>query len=662
MQKKHLQTTKLTALSLSTLMLLSYAQPVQASTLKSNNLASYGTMVNNFGYLANPTTAPGSFQMSKDNWDGSQDYTISMNMWYGTNGDSWRLYENDILVADIPLTNNSPNAQSYSHKFIDKPNDTYVYTSELINSLGVTKSTNSLTHEVTKNEKPIDIELPDFASGEPAVGYKVLRETDSTFEWAVFISNPNKGYIWEGKEFSAWGLSFDTDHEITSVSNCASFKQDGSKVTIDLKQDERLLPYETTRIFKVKGIKKNSTNPTNFKPNIFRGNINYPKYAGLPSTWEKNKTNLTSKDLIANESDYYNPVVSGNTGNMLMYSKPAHATQMQYGLPKKMPVKVNGISDVRIWMPSEYLAMGIATGTEFFGLNPSFMIGLSIKENFTCALAPLSSGESSNITVIDGVEMSWPIIKLHADGPFQQEAGNFGEVQKQYPDYIPPTAKHSDYVTLKTGEVDDPSYTRAAISSYISLTMTRELLYAIPNNEFDKFIKDANDPWAEFVLVDNSYNRGVYGLLQRNLFTTHRAQALATKDINAEFGLSGFADHIENIKNIITEMDKETQNVYDAKLTWPMVENYLNELRVFYANGVPSDAEWTAMEADVKKAFDVLSKHWGDGTVSFRYDFLTLLRVAEAYLPENKQPAPSSASWIDQINSANNQAANAPKS
>ena len=60
------------------------------------------------------------------------------------------------------------------------------------------------------------------------------------------------------------------------------------------------------------------------------------------------------------------------------------------------------------------------------------------------------------------------------------------------------------------------------------------------------------------------------------------------------------------------------------------------------------------MKADVKKAYDVLSKHWGGGRVSLRYDFLTLLRVCQKHLPENKQPAPSGASWIEQVNSANN--------
>ena len=193
------------------------------------------------------------------------------------------------------------------------------------------------------------------------------------------------------------------------------------------------------------------------------------------------------------------------------------------------------------------------------------------------------------------------------------------------------------------------------MTSYISLTMTREFLYAIPNNHFDEFVKNSKDPWVEFVLVDNSYNRGVYGLLQRNLFTTHREQAINSTDINKEFDLSGFANHIENIENIITEMDKETETVYDANISWTEMENYLDQMKLYYGNGVPSDSEWNDMKSDVKRAFDLLAEHWGGDTISFRYDFLTLVRVMHKYLPENKQPAPSGASWIEQVVSANNQ-------
>ncbi len=94
-----------------------------------------------------------------------------------------------------------------------------------------------------------------------------------------------------------------------------------------------------------------------------------------------------------------------------------------------MPVPINGVNGLRIWMPSKYLAMGIGTGTEYFGLNPNFMVGLSIKENFTCGLSPLESGYTENIVTVDGEKWSWPIQKKHPDGPFQQEKGNFNEIK-----------------------------------------------------------------------------------------------------------------------------------------------------------------------------------------------------------------------------------------
>ena len=209
-----------------------------------------------------------------------------MNMWYGVNGDIWKLYENGVLIAEVPLINNTPAAQTAQYTFTDKPNKTYVYTAELVNSAGVTQARESVTHVVTKNEKPIDVPLPESASGLPAVGYTVLNEDEDTFEWAVFIANPNPSYIWNGRDFSAWGLSFETDNEITSVSNCASYTQENGKVTINLKQDERLLGSKTTRVFVVQGNKKDSKSLSAFTPNIFRGNITYPEYEGLPSFME----------------------------------------------------------------------------------------------------------------------------------------------------------------------------------------------------------------------------------------------------------------------------------------------------------------------------------------------------------------------------------------
>lgn len=603
---------------------------------------------------ANTTGVPAQGSLSKEKWDGETDYTISMNLWWGNNADSWRIYENGKLVAEEPLVNNSPNPQKAEMKFTNKPNGNYEYTVELVNSFGVTKLNSTVSHKVTKNETKLDIQLPESASGKPAVGYKVISEDDNSFTYAFYVANPNKSYVWAGNDFSVWGINFEMEGTIKDVEGAGTYTQDGNKVSLKLKQDEQLLPFDTMRVITVQGEKNGKDcTPKNIAVDQFRGNVPYPEYEGLPSSWEKGKKDLKASDLIADEKDYYDTKVNTNTGNKLINYNPSHKTQMVIGLPDKMPVKVNGVSDLKIWMPSKYLAMGLATDSELFKLNANYMVGLSIKENFTCGLAPEGSGYSENMVEVDGKNWSWPIQKKHPDGPFQQEKGNFNEVKKQNIDYLPATAEHGDYVSLKTGEADDPSYVSSAISSGISLTTTREFLYAIPKNDFEGFLKQAKDPWAEYVLVDNAYNRGVYGLLQRNLFTTNREQAINATDLNKEFDLSGFASHIETIRAIIEEMDKEENNIYDSKITWQEMENYFKELRMFYGNGVPSDAEWNAMLDDCHNAFNVLSAHWGDGTVSFRYDFLTILRVAREYFPEITNPAPSGATWVEQVNGGN---------
>lgn len=600
------------------------------------------------------TGVPTVGTLTKDKWAGETDYTIKMNLWYGNNAESWRVYENGKLILEEALIPNSPNAQEASISFKDKMNGEYTYEVELVNRFGVTKIPTTVTHKVTQNELKLNVTLPESASGKPAVGYQVVNEDADTFQYAVYVANPNKSYVWAGKDFSVWGVDFETEGKITSVEGAASFTQDGNKVSLKLKQDEQLIPYDTMRVMIIKGEKngKDAT-PKNIEPELFRGDIKYPENQGLPSSWEKGKKDLKASDLIADEKSYYDSTAVPKPGNTLITYNPVHPTQTLIGLPKKMPIEVNGENDVRLWIPSKYLAMGLATTNELFGLNPSFMVGLSIKENFTCALVPDGRGYKENPVEIDGQTMYWPIVKKHVDGPFQQEAGNFGEVQKQLSDYIPTSGKHEDYVTLNTGEADDPEYATAAISAGASLTITREFLYAIPKNDFANFIKDSKDPWAEFTFVDNAYNRGVYGLLQRNIFTEHREKALASTNINKDFELSGFANHIENIQNIMNEMDNEKENIYDAKIDWSEMENFLKEYRKFYANGVPTDAEWDAMVSDVKAAFEVLSKHWGDNTISFRYDFTTLLRVAQKYLPEIKNPAPSGATWVEQVNGAN---------
>ncbi|MCP3776167.1 M6 family metalloprotease domain-containing protein [Paenibacillus sp. MZ04-78.2] len=86
------------------------------------------------------TGVPGSLSLNHNNWSNEKDYAITMNMWWGNNGDQWRLYENDTLVHEEELTDNSSQAQKAVKTFTNQKPGTYIYTAELINSFGTTKS------------------------------------------------------------------------------------------------------------------------------------------------------------------------------------------------------------------------------------------------------------------------------------------------------------------------------------------------------------------------------------------------------------------------------------------------------------------------------------------------------------------------------------------
>lgn len=99
------------------------------------------------------TAAPARATLSHDNgWDtglADGDYTITMNLWWGQNGSSFRLYENGELLSTVPLSYGGLSPQRASVPIAGKPNGTYVYTGELVNTRGVTATT-SVTVKVTQ--------------------------------------------------------------------------------------------------------------------------------------------------------------------------------------------------------------------------------------------------------------------------------------------------------------------------------------------------------------------------------------------------------------------------------------------------------------------------------------------------------------------------------
>ncbi|HCX83805.1 MAG TPA: glycosyl hydrolase family 32 [Micrococcales bacterium] len=99
------------------------------------------------------TSKPAVGVLTHDNgWDTGLldgDYAVSMNLWWGSNASSFRLYENGTLVATVPLTPKGNGPQSARVPITGKKDGTYVYTGELVNSRGTT-ATSSVTVRVTQ--------------------------------------------------------------------------------------------------------------------------------------------------------------------------------------------------------------------------------------------------------------------------------------------------------------------------------------------------------------------------------------------------------------------------------------------------------------------------------------------------------------------------------
>ena len=101
---------------------------------------SFGTTVTSSHVVTVKDASPAKPVLSNDNWDGDGAYKVTMNQWWGTNGTTYRLYENGVLIDTQTLDVKTPNAQSAFTSITERSAGVYEYRAELLNERGISES------------------------------------------------------------------------------------------------------------------------------------------------------------------------------------------------------------------------------------------------------------------------------------------------------------------------------------------------------------------------------------------------------------------------------------------------------------------------------------------------------------------------------------------
>lgn len=84
--------------------------------------------------------APGTPALSHDNGDRDGQYTVSADLWWGTNATSYRFLEDGVVVLEDDIAANTPSWQRAQLTVDGKEPGVYTYAVEFTNAAGTTAS------------------------------------------------------------------------------------------------------------------------------------------------------------------------------------------------------------------------------------------------------------------------------------------------------------------------------------------------------------------------------------------------------------------------------------------------------------------------------------------------------------------------------------------
>lgn len=359
-------------------------------------------------------------------------------------------------------------------------------------------------------------------------------------------------------------------------------------------------------------------------------------------------------------------------------------TQIQMAVPKD----TFSLSNTPVWLAPETADgpnywMALAMLQEYFHADMQFQMTIGFKET----MAGLAS-TTDPIPYIDGNKKD---NNDGAFGPFEVEKFTFVSQAIYYPPYYP---KYKDRLTNAASEGDfdaqaftleyngpsegtylkQPYIIGCMIGSHFVFRRIYDLLQNAENLCFKEMVYDGADKYFARAALGVLYNRGITAPGANTFGDTSLVDSVLHVDkighfidsVNANeyipMGNSEYRHHLlENFHRLEEYSKKAVADksvpIYDEWIT-------LDHVREFFFGEGGSDAsqgegglcvhfevDRGQLWSDLQEAFNTLAGHWNESNkvISYRYDWLTLLRAVKGHFPVKFEPRPTngeSSLWL----------------
>ncbi len=389
-----------------------------------------------------------------------------------------------------------------------------------------------------------------------------------------------------------------------------------------------------------------------------------------------------STGAVTGQSDYYDPAAwKARDEGVLLVSEDHHPTQLWLGMPHveagesindaidpadiyqgAIDDAIGNIQDVR----GSYIApnsptgegvsythtsgegpgglmmvMATSWGQEIFGYDMRVPIAIGCKESWNCVFWD-SSHQLFPEWDFAGTHPSYGGGACNTD-PYQiTTASNIQIAFQTMPDYLNHSSSIQEFFTgvnwpgaMKTNIIN------ATVTFYVVLSTGYYGYFSASRaHRIDEFAANAADDFSMLRIVSFGYNQGKNRPEIFNMrHGQQRPRMLTEKNLSNSDAMVGAYEYAPKIIDMVRRLGT-CDNVYDWGITWGDVQDFCADLRKYhYANGIPSETQWNAMKDEMKAAFDKMkgkapTQGLESDQISFRYNWLTMIRIMKSFLPK----------------------------